>query len=104
MMGDEDQPSHSGMPALATTTPNTNAKGIAGINSGRAPKAPLITGDDRSVLMVSDRQHAVITGWVLIREAKSASWVSYLGEASKTVRSSYDGTDGVSPRVEHCSG
>jgi hypothetical protein len=34
------------------------------------------------VLMVSERQHAVIAGWVLIGEAKSASWVSYLGEPS----------------------
>jgi hypothetical protein len=31
--------------------------------------------------MASDRQHAGVTDWVLIGEAKSASWVSYLGEA-----------------------
>ena len=50
-MGEDDQPSHSGIPASATTTPKTKANGSAGINNGKASREPRNAGRVGAVFM-----------------------------------------------------
>jgi hypothetical protein len=50
-MGEEDQPSHPGIPAFATTTPKTKANGMAGIKRGRASIDPRTMIEEAEGLM-----------------------------------------------------